>query len=436
MSYLFSGIRKLFGDVLSIVRYPTKINSILQIPLYANALYLILTNTINSVFGFVFWIIASHVYTTEVVGLASAILSAASLLAMLSGLGFGYGLIRFLKASDNPVKLINSTFTVTGLLSLLVAVIFIVGLGIWAPGLDILRENPHYLIVFMLFVPASVLDDLADHAMMGERQAKFVFIHNLIFNILRVALPVLLAVVLQSFGIFGSWSAALFVSFLVTVFLLLPRAQPGYRLCFVVDRKPISEVLRYSSLNYLSDLLWNMPGLILPIIVINLLGAKNNAYFYMAWAMSSVLTMIPWSVASSLLAEGANDESKLKNHIQRSLKMATLLTIPIVVLVWFLANRFLLFYGGQYARNASTLLRWLAIATLPLAINVVYFTIKRIQKNVKPVILLTGFMAFIVVIASYLLLPRFGVNGVGIAWLAGQSVIAIIAVTCDMRHWI
>ena len=179
-----------------------------------------------------------------------------------------------------------------------------------------------------------------------------------------------------------------------------------------------------------------MPGLILPIIIINLLGAKNNAYFYMAWAMSSVLTMIPWSVASSLLAEGANDEAKLKNHIQRSLKMATLLTIPIVALVWFLANRFLLFYGGQYAQNASTLLRWLAIATLPLAINVIYFTIKRVQKNMKPIILLTAFMAVIVVIASYLLLPRFGINGVGIAWLSGQSVIALIALTCDMRHWV
>jgi O-antigen/teichoic acid export membrane protein len=198
----------------------------------------------------------------------------------------------------------------------------------------------------------------------------------------------------------------------------------------------VSEVLHFSLLNYLTDLFWTIPGLVLPIIVVNQSGAENNAYFYIAWTMSGILTMIPTAITTSMFAEGANDEAQLKIHVRRSLKMVAILLIPAVIVVWFLGHIFLHLFGGLYAENSATLLRWLAIASLPLAINLFYFNIKRVQKKVKPVILLTALMAIIDVLASYLLLPRLGINGIGIAWLAGQSVIALIVIMWDMRRWV
>jgi O-antigen/teichoic acid export membrane protein len=395
-----------------------------------------LSSVTNALFGFVFWIIAARLYSTYAVGIAAAIVPAAALLEGLSGLGLSYGLVRFLKSSQNQVEFINSVLTLTGLLSLAVAGIFITGLRIWSPGLSILRDNPYYLVVFLLYVPMLVLDDLTDWVMVAGRQARFVLIHSLAFNILRLSLLVLLAVFLHSFGIFGSWSAATFVALMVSMFLLLPRAQSGYHIFFKMDRKAMPEVLRFSFLNYLGDLFWSMPSVVLPIIVLNLLGAKSNAYFYIAWMMSYILTMIPAAVAESLLAEGSYDQNRLKNNIWRSLKMIAIVLIPAVLLVWFLADKLLLFYGGQYAENGATLLRWLALATFPFAINIVYFTIKRIQKQVKQIIVLAASMAVIVVLTSYLLLPRLGINGVGIAWLAGQCTIALIVIVWDVRRWV
>jgi O-antigen/teichoic acid export membrane protein len=436
MHSLFSELRILWDDILALIRSPSKLKSFLHIPLYSNAIYLILANLANALFGFVFWIIAARLYTAEAVGVASAILSAASLLTMLSSLGLGYGLIRFLKSSNNPANLINSSFTLTGLLSLAAAGIYIIGLGVWSPGLHVIRENPLFLVVFLGFTAVSVSTGLMDQAMMAERKAGFIFIRSLIFNILRLSLPVLLAVFSQSFGIFGSWSAATFAASLVCLFLLLPRAQPGYHPFFKIDRKAILEVLHFSFLNYLSDFFWFIPGLVLPIIIVNRSGAENNAYFYIAWTMSGILTMIPAAITTSMFAEGANDETQLKNHVRRSLKMVALLLIPAVILVWFLGHMFLHLFGGLYAENSATLLRWLAIASLPLAINLFYFNIKRIQKKVKTVIFLTALMAIIVVLTSYLLLPRLGINGVGIAWLAGQSAVAVIVIARDMRKWV
>jgi O-antigen/teichoic acid export membrane protein len=436
MHSLFSELRKIRGELLAIVHSPSRINTILKIPFYSNALYLMLANVTNALFGFGFWIIVAHRYSPDAVGIATAVLSSAGLLELLCGLGLSYGILSFLFTSNTPIKLINASFTLTGLLSLAAAAIFIIGLGLWSPGLKILREDPYYAVIFMLYVPVLVLDDLTDQVMTARRQANLVFIHLLIFNIMRMALPLLLVLFFQSFGIFGSWSAATLIALIISVFLLLPSAQPGYRPFFILDKTVLSKVLRFSFLNYMGDLFWNLPVLILPIIIINLLGAKSNAYFFIAWAISGILTMIPLSVGTSLLAEGASDESQLKNNIQRSLKMVLLLLVPAVILVWFLANKILLLYGGVYAENSASLLRWLSITSLPLTVNIIYFSIKRVQRKMKPVILMTVFMAIIVILISFLLLPRLGINGVGIAWLAGQSMITFIAITWDMRRWI
>ena len=436
MKSLFSEMRKLGKDVLSIVRSPTKMGSLLRVSLYSNAIYLMLATLTNALFGFIFWIIAARLYTTEVVGITSAIISAAALLEQFCFLGLDYGLIRFLKSSNNPFKLINSAITLTALLSLAAAGIFIIGLGIWAPGLMIIRENYYYLIIFILYVPILVLDDLTDDVMMGGRQAKFIFLHYIIFNILRLALLVFMVAFFRSFGIFGFWTTAMFIALLASVFLLVPRTQRGYHFRFIIDRKELSEVMHFSFLNYLSSLLGSMPSLVLPIIVVNLLGAKSNAYFYMAWSVSSVLNIVPTSVAYSLLAEGTYDQAKLKIHVRRSFKIAAVLLIPVIVLVWFLVHKLLSFYGSLYAENGATLLRWLAIAAFPAAINIIYFSIKRVQKNVKPVILLGALMSVITILMSYLLIPRWGINGIGIACLTAQSLIALIVIMLNMKHHI
>jgi len=436
MRMVLSELRKMLDDVRAILNSPSKMFALVRIPLYANAFYLLLANVSNTVFGFFFWIIAARLYNAASVGIGSAIISAVTLLELLSCLGLGYGMVRFIKSSNNPVNLINSALTLTGIISLIAAGIFIIGLDLWSPALNIIQKNIFFLFIFLFLVPIQVLDDLTDQVMMGERHASFIFIHLIIFNIFRLILLVLMVDFSQSLGIFSSYGTATLIALLISLFILLPRAQSMYRISFIIDRKALLTVLHFSFLNYLSDLFWSVPGLVLPIIIVNMLGAAKNAYFFIAWAIGNILGVIPGALASSLLAEGTYDESHLKNHVLSSLKMVALILVPAVTLVWFLADKFLLLYGGIYAANAVTLLHWLAIAAFPLAINTIYFTIKRVQKNIKSVIMLAALMAVIVIIASYLLLPRMGINGVGIAWLTGQSVVALIAIVWDVRNWV
>jgi O-antigen/teichoic acid export membrane protein len=73
------------------------LKSLYLVSLYRNALYLMVYYLATGLTGFLFWAVTARLYPAEEVGLASSVISAMGLLALLSTLGLDYGIIRFFK---------------------------------------------------------------------------------------------------------------------------------------------------------------------------------------------------------------------------------------------------------------------------------------------------------------------------------------------------
>jgi len=419
-------LKQTFSDVIGVIASKEGIRRLFQDSLYRNALYLMIANIVGVLLGFVFWIIVARFYAAEDIGLASATISATMLLASFAHLGLGIGLIRFLPCSSKSANsMINTCLTISAFSSILAAVIFVAGLGFWSPTLLFIRQNPIYLAAFVAFTIAVTLSTLTEQTFVAKRRAGFIVVKTLIFNLLKLPLPILLAVFFHSFGIFASWGVSLGVALVVSLFLFLPRAQPGYYPTFAIKRQAVNEMLHFSFANYISSLLWAAPVYILPIMVVNLLGAELNAYFYIAWTIASILFMLPGAISTSLFAEGSSDEERLGFNTWRSLRLVFLTLVPAVIVILPFADKLLLLFGSSYSESAATLLRILALSALPLAINTVYLAIKRVEMKLRLIIGLTAFVAVATLGLSYWLLPRMGINGVGVAWLVSQGVMAL-----------
>ncbi len=423
---LNSRVGGFFGEVVSIATSKQRLKQLFHIPLYSNALYMMVASAFGALCGLAFWVIAARFYTADTVGLASAVIAAIGLSASLANLGLGFGLIRFLSQSGGKANsLLNSSFTISILASLLISLIFLGGLGFWSPALLFLRQEPLLLPVFVFFTIAFTLKSVAGEALIAKRRASFLLAREVIFNLLRLPLVILLAGMFHSFGIFGSWGISVWVALLFNILLFLPRVQKSYRPSLVIS-KEVSAMVRFSSGNYLANLLRSAPSLILPIMVINLLGAEHTAYFYIAWMIGGTLSMVAETTSLSLFAESSCDEQKMGLNIRRSLKMILLLLVPAVILVLILADKLLLAFGGSYSDSGTALLRILAVSTLPLAINTVYLYIKRVEKKLTILIGVTAFLAVTILTLSYVLLPRMGITGAGIAWLISQGAVALV----------
>lgn len=427
MVRLTSALKGKLSDTVRVVFSKGGIKELLGVSLYRNAFYLMLNSVVVSLLGFVFWIVVARFYTAADVGLAAALIAAVALLAGLSNLGFGIGIIRFLpEAKDRTIPMINTAFTITGLASLVVALIFLAGLGFWSPNLIVIRQHPVFFISFVLFTIAFTLSALLGQVFIAKRYAKFTFFHNVIASLIKMPLPVILAAFFGAFGIFASAGIAISLAMLVAMLWFLPRIEKGYFPRPTIHKQVLADIARYSLGNYFAHLLWIVPGMLLPLLVINILGAEMNAYFYIAWAIASVLFMIPSSICLSLFAESSSDRTLLRVNTLKSLRLSMFIVLPAIIITLAIGDKVLLLFGQAYSQNATTLLWLLALSAFPLTANNIFLAIKRVQKDIRSIILVSVAMAVIILGLSYFLMGTMGLKGVGVGWLAGQTVVAIV----------
>ena len=395
-------------------------------PLFKNSYFLMATTAVTSVFGFIFWILAARFYETAAVGLASAIIAALSLLAIFSNLGLGIGLIRFLPGDKaNGTSMINTCFTLSGLASVVIALIFLSGLDFWSPALLPVLRHPIFFTSFIFFAIVWALNPLISCVFLAKRSTEFTFIQNALASFLKLVLIIPFAVFFNSaFGIFASAGIAMSVALLIAIFWSLPKIQQGYFPLCIVRREVLNEIGHYSGGNYIARIFLQSSSLVLPLMVINILGAEMSAYFYIAWSVTAILMVIPTSIFNSLFAEGSNEEESLLANTKKSLKLLLLLLLPAILILLVIADKVLLLFGQAYFQNGALLLRIIAVSIIPYSINYLYITIARVKMDISSAIKVSVAITCLSLGLCYFLMLNMGLPGVGLGWLAGQSIVA------------
>jgi O-antigen/teichoic acid export membrane protein len=400
--------------------------SLFRLSMYRNAIYLMLNSAMYALTGFFFWIVAARLYPPEVIGLASSAIAAIGLLSLLSTLGLDYGLLRFLPAAEGDAQeMINSSFTIGSAVTVLSALIYLAGLSIWSPALLPVRNNLLYFLAFTIFALANTMQTFNNQCFIAARQSRFAMIQGSIIAWLRFVPLVLLATSFQQFGIVAAWGLCVVLSVIIAVMFFQPLAYNGHRPFPQINKIVVGRMLRFSFANYIGNIFWTVPVLVLPIMIANLLGPAENAYFYIGWAIAGIVFMIPTAISLSMLAEAAHDENKLVLELKRSLQLIFLLLTPLIIVLLVLGRFFLQFFGKAYSENALQLLWILAVSAIPLSLNYVYITIQRVEKKMRSAIWLSAFIAAATLVSSYFLMQIMGIKGAGIGWLASQGTAAI-----------
>jgi len=156
-------------------------------PLYRDSFFLMAANVVNAAFGFLFWTAAARLYRPQEVGFAAAVISAVSLLAMLSALGLDYALVRFLPRSPAPHSIISSSLTIASAGALGLAVVFIGGLGVWSPALLPVRASPALAISVAAAVVLTAASGLMASTYLSRKRAELVLAQAAVFGGGKVA---------------------------------------------------------------------------------------------------------------------------------------------------------------------------------------------------------------------------------------------------------
>jgi O-antigen/teichoic acid export membrane protein len=405
--------------------------------LFRNAAYLWTGNIVILATGFVFWAAAAWLYPAEAVGYGASALAAIALIGGFAKLGLGLGLIRFLpERGDSGAGLVNSVLLVAASASLGISLIFLLGLDLWSPDLRLVRQDPIFAAIFLVGAISFSLITILDEVFVATRTARFVLIKNLGFGFTRLVFLVALASFFASFGLVAAFGLAAGAWAGLSIFYLLPLVLRGYRPAIQWKTKELLSILPFSIGNHVGMLLLSAPGAVFTLIVLNTAGPESAAYFYIAWAISGVVSTFSLSVCLSLFAEGAHAPGEFRRIVPKALLGGSLILLVPALALLLMAEPVLHVFGSDYARGGSSLLRLLAIGALPYLVVNIYIAVARVQKRVWSIVLVAGSLTVTSLLAGYLLSRSFGLEGVGMGWLAGQGAgLVVIAIILACTGW-
>jgi O-antigen/teichoic acid export membrane protein len=373
-----------------------------------------------SLFNYLFWLLAGKVTSAEHVGLATAAISASMMIAAISRLGMDDSITRFLPQSKDRGGFVNALIAIMLLVTIIVLVGFMTGLPHISPAMLFLKQW-QYALLFVVLVLLTSVCNMQGTTLVASRRADLALME---YAILFLRIPLIF--VLGALGVSGIFLAMdiTYLIMMVVGFIFLHRI--GIVRDLHVDFGQARKTMKYSLSNYVALILYTAPYTLVPILVVNVLGASQQAYYYAAYSLAAFLLLVPDAIVASMFVEGSH-ERPLRDTALKSLRFALIILVPLVLATVIFGDNLLLLFSPEHSAAAYELLLLLAISSLFYAVIEVYFTVMQVRKNIVMINFVRLSVTGLTLGPGYVLLHKLGLIGIGYAWLLSCVIVSVIA---------
>ena len=392
--------------------------------LMRNSLYLMLSSVIQAALGFTFWIIMARIYSTEDVGRASSLIAATSLITYFSLFGLNSTLVRFLPTADRKHSLVTVSLTLVGCAGAVIGLAYILLTPVFAPPLAFIEHRPTLVLGFVLLTSAAAINQLTDSVFIATRKAHLCALSDAVIGGTSKIIFGIFLVGAGSYGLYSASVGGMAAAALASVFLII--ITFGWRPSFKRTFRTIRPLLKFSGANYVANAVELLPTLVVPLIVLDRLGAPAVAYYSVAFQMAGLLYVAVYAVESAFMAEGAQAKADWRAIRARSRRLAIRVFVPGGVLLALIAHWILLAFGSNYSHYGTASLQLLAVSVIPLAACNWSWGVLRLTDRL--VGLLVSNAAYSIAICSFAwFLASHGLTALTAAWPLGTTVAAVVS---------
>jgi hypothetical protein len=331
---------------------------------------------VSGLTGLFFWVLAARVAPPEVVGNASAMITAVMAVVSLTQQSFVLTLPSLLAVSPNPRRMASRTYALALGLTALAAPIYVLAGPVFADGLEYLRDW-HIGLAFIAGACAWCVFSLQDAVLTGVRKGAVVLLENGVWGIARLAIVV------------AVWAAGieLGVGWLLTAWLLPAAVLVAVvtRYLFANDRSPLvaagatrsfgrRRLLSFLGAEYASSVLGSAMQLVGGAYALTLLGAREAAPLLTAAALVLVVEGSVASFAQALAVEATKDDcdAERRRNLLRLTALFILGVSTVAVTAGFVAgDQIMGMLGPHYRETGGPALAILMLCVLPRGIIVV-----------------------------------------------------------------
>jgi O-antigen/teichoic acid export membrane protein len=409
--------------------------------LHLNTISLILSNALICVLGLFFWGAAARLFPAGDVGVASALITSALMLSTLSILSIDRFYERFLPvAGTHAASLLKHGF-------LIVAAVAMAG------GTALVAFGPRHALFtsgwviagYPVFVMVIAVFILQDKTLAGLGVARWAAAKNTLHAVSKLIVLVVIAFMAghgaldgtaaASSAIVVAWGATAAVIAGCVLVALHRRCRDNPRFLVAPNLPPWGEIWSYFGSSFGITAMLSVGALVVPLIVISQVGAVANAHFQIAWQIVSALYLTVHLVVSPYVAEVATHPDKVASLSWRMVRMLAAVAVAGSAGLLIVGPLMLSVVGAEYRTGGQGLLQ-LAAVFIPLSVvGAAYEGFARAQRRLRLQLTVTSASTVVIIFGSLIGTRHLGVTGVGWAYLAAESIAALVLIA-PVINWL
>ncbi|TWF80103.1 O-antigen/teichoic acid export membrane protein [Pseudonocardia hierapolitana] len=316
-----------------------------------------ISSAIGALAGLASWLIAARLLPQAEVGLAAAVVSAFILIAGITQLNLGLGLMRWL-----PVAGCHAPPLVWRSLLLIMPLAGLVGLGYVLAVPELARtaagaDGPHSLGVCLFALAAAGWGAFVvhDYILMAIGKPWWCVWRNGLFAVVRITLLVALGTALGAQGVVLSWVGPIVVWITVGSLVLLVAVRRFARRACGGILPGRSEIVGFLGPTAAAQMGYTLLLNQVPLVVILRFGPEAGAAFFIAWQATVVLETTATYYTHSLSAAWARAPERAAELTSSSRKRLLVIFLPLLAVGALLAGPGLSIFGANYAPAADVL---------------------------------------------------------------------------------
>jgi O-antigen/teichoic acid export membrane protein len=395
-----------------------------NLPLFRSSFSLSTAAAIAAFGGFVFWVLIARVAPATRVGEAAALFSSIQFVNYATGLGLPVAVARYgVTGRRAPSILFNWAIVITIASSFFGAAIYF---AIVPQELHTLSQVGLFssVLIFGMIVSGISIGTILDVRLISQGRRTWVVARSVFILLVRLPFIFVHSITTSTIGIFlVAAGAPALCGMLAWIVADVRDARYSFPL------RPLpndtKSACSFAAVNGAAQLAVQGPFYALPVIVLLIVSPKENASFYVAWTIATVLFLVVQGIGQALLVEG-NRSGHLHAQTRAALRFGLALAC-LLAIVCTLGSRLIpVLYGSSYEPGAN-ILPALSVAAIPWAVFTVTLSATRVRHQQRRNLVLSAFFVLSILLPAAILVAEFGIEGASWAWLVGNTASAIVA---------
>ena len=396
------------------------------------AAYIYIEGITSLISGYIFWLIVSKVTTSEIIGTSSTLITFATIIGVIAGMGIHIGIQRFLGKSFSEKNIQEAkNFVITSLLLL--------GIGIFTCSIIILSFQNWIQSVFAfdsVLIMVAILLITSYNIMMLFRSVVISSLKTQSLPIIFITSSVAKLIITVLLLITGTGVVGLTLGFMlhyvlssvllgivlsVSVFKQARNTNPLQS--FIVNSK---KILPASVVNWIPWLITIVGSQLGIIVVFGAQGANQAGVYFLALTIVTGITTIMNSLFTIALPALSSLRDNRKRIAWQAIRLSTIIILPFSCSLIFYSNDIMRLFGGEYVDGAISL-AILLLSILPLCIISGITTLLNSYGYYRHVLILGLAISVPQTILYFTLVPQYETTGAALGYTIGCIVGCIVS---------